>query len=142
MAKVYYFGVANGDCGHFCYEKPWTQIGYSTRNTFSPWKYYDLDGKLAPVLNPEKANPETNKYYYLDRKEAPQGQVKVHHKDGWTALSFWDRTQDPRGASNSSFLIDKIVDFKEGIELAQASWPQLFKRFEKAGLELKEYEGT
>lgn len=140
MVKVYYFGVANGDCGHYLYNKPWTQIPYTERNSCSPWKYYDLDGKQAPVLNPEKANPETNKYYYLDRKEAPQGQVKVQHKDGWTILSFWDRTQDRRGASNSNFLIDKIVDFKEGIELAQTSWPQLFKRFQEAGLELREYE--
>lgn len=123
MAKVYYFGCRNGDGGHYLWNYEWNRVDYKLQREFRPWNIGEIDFKLCP-------------------RYGAQGIVKVHHKDGWSALAFEDFTVDDRPGSNSCFLIDKIVDFKEGIELAQASWPQLFKRFEEAGLELKEYEGT
>lgn len=134
--KVYYFGCAKpfASDGHQLYWRPFYSLSRTEMVTNKvPWTLADLDGSLAPIKN-----PWTNDSY--KRQECSQGITSVTYKNGWTALSFWDRTGDERGASNSSFLIDRIVDFKEGIELAQASWPQLFKRFQGAGLELKEYE--
>lgn len=126
--KVYYFGCAKpfSRGGHYLYAYPWADIDLPYKN----WGY--IDGNYAPVKNPWQKN-------WYSRDEEAQGLCSVTHQDGETLIAFWDRTGDKRGACNSAFLIDKIVDFKEGIELAQTSWPQLFKRFEEAGLELKEY---
>jgi hypothetical protein len=126
MTKVHYFGnIKAGQAdGHQLYCN--TGDGSKLRGV-QPWQpYYILDSRLAPRLS--------------NGQEAPQGQALIHHKDGWTAIAFFDRTGDPRGASNSVFLIEATVNFEEGVELARASWPQLFERFKKAGLELKEYE--
>lgn len=133
--KVYYFGCAKpySSDGHQFYIRPWYS-DYESRK-WIPWKLGELDGGLAPVLNPHVKDN-------YRRQECPQGVTSVTIKDNWTALSFWDRTGDQRGASNSCFLIDSIVSFEEGIELARQQWTQLFERFEKAGLELKEYEST
>lgn len=133
--KIYFFGCGKPftDSGHDLYWRPFSS-DYNLRKKI-PWSLGVLDGGLAPTLNPWTKEP-------YKRQECPQGVTSVTYKDGWTCLSFWDRTGDQRGASNSSFLINKPVDFKEGVELARASWPQLFKRFEEAVLELKEYEST
>jgi hypothetical protein len=130
--KVYFFGCAKpyASDGHQFYLRPWYS-DYESRK-WIPWSLGELDTRLASVLNPHVKDE-------YRRQECPQGVVSVTYKENWTALSFWDRTGDQRGKSNSTFLIDSIVDFKEGIELARASWPQLFKRFKEAGLELREY---
>lgn len=136
--KIYFFGHAgeHDHSGHQIYWRPFHSLSRSDMQVNGvPWSLGELDGQLAPVLNPWCKD-------HYRRQECPQGVTSVTYKKGWTALSFWDRTGDSRGASNSTFLINRPVDFKEGIELAQASWPQLFKRFQEAGLELKEYEGT
>jgi hypothetical protein len=132
--KVYFFGCAKpfSDGGHYLYWRPFYE-DYELEKTI-PWRLGELDGGLAPVRNPWCKDS-------YRRQECPQGVTSVTHKGGWTALSFWDRTGDSRGASSSTFLINRIVDFEQGIEYAKASWPQLFKRFEEAGLELKEYSG-
>lgn len=78
-----------------------------------PWGY-KIDAGLAPVGI---------------RGELPQGVAAIHHKDGWTAIAFWDRTGDTRGNSNSGFVFNAEIDFETGIALAREKFPEMFRRF-------------
>jgi len=60
-----------------------------------------------------------------------QGLAKLHHKDGWTAIGFWDRTGDTRGNSNSNFIARGTHTFDEMVKLAAEAYPLLWKRFGK-----------
>jgi hypothetical protein len=58
-----------------------------------------------------------------------EGRALLHHKDGWTALSFWDRSVDSRGKCNSNFLAKGTFDFEKMLELARENFPHVMKRF-------------
>jgi hypothetical protein len=58
-----------------------------------------------------------------------EGQSVITHKDGWTALSFWDRSIDSRPGSNSNFLAEGIFSFDEMVKLAQEKFPSVWNRF-------------
>lgn len=102
MNAVYYFGPIR-QAGHYL----WLSEHRKSCDILetNPWKY-KLDGKLAPSDNNEK-----------------EGEALIHHKEGWTALSFWDRTVDKRGGSNSTYLINKILNYDEMVALAQDRFP-------------------
>src|ERR1700693_4562864 len=77
--KVYFFGCMRGP-GHYLHSNP-SPRGLTERRALcaiersNPWGY-KIDGKLCPA------------------GAQVQGRALVHHKDGWTALSFWDRSVD------------------------------------------------
>lgn len=125
--EVYFFG-AWGEYGHYYYlpgrQKP-------TGPLFPPWGAYgeDIDGKLQPRIG-------------LTSKEAPQGVAKLHKqkaKDGvtWTALCFWDCTGDERRGSNSNFVARGDFSFEEMIALARDNFPEVMKRLDDAGIEIR-----
>lgn len=119
---VLYFGCAHGvwdrDVGHFFYSEDGRRVGLSSPEAL-PWK--KVDGALAPRVG---------------RSEKPQGVAAIHHKDGWTALSFWDRTGDERGNSSSTFFIEGEAPFEVALGIARERFPRLFARFDRAGLEV------
>lgn len=49
-------------------------------------------------------------------------------KDGWTAVSFWDRSGDSRPNSNSAFLVREEMTPFRLLELARQQWPDVFAR--------------
>lgn len=54
----------------------------------------------------------------------------VHHKDGWSAIAFWDNSVDNRPGSNSVFMVDvPDLSFREICLLAEEHFPQVWKRF-------------
>ncbi len=110
--KVAVFGCI-GQPGHVWH--PWDVRAHLRGRC--PWPC--PDGTLAPTLPAG----------LRDRREAPQGVAALHHKDGWTALSFWDRSGDHRGGSNTTFVVDETLDFDAMLSRAQADWPALFARF-------------
>lgn len=57
-----------------------------------------------------------------------EGNALLHHKDGWTALAFWDRSVDKRGKSNSVFLAEGTFDFERMIDLAKEFFPEVMER--------------
>lgn len=110
-SKVYFFGCYR-DGGHYYFD-PETEQSIGRREAPGPWGLL-IDGRLAPP-NDSTAN-----------------KAIVTHKDGWTALSFWDYTIDSRGNSNANFLTRGEYDFAEMIELATEQWPQIMQRFKTA----------
>jgi hypothetical protein len=117
VEQAVYFGCARGvwghrEAGHYAYS-PSGRSGGRYGDPIGPWKH--VDGTLAPM----------DGY----RREAPQGHAVLHHKDGWTALSFWDRSGDSRGNSNSNFFFDATLTFEEALAAARERFPDLFARF-------------
>lgn len=120
--KILYFGC-DRRAGHFLHhpgmrhaawnwgdEKPWPDI---------PWTR--IDGALCPNV--------IQKSWGLENT-GPQtlGLGLIHHKDGWTAWAFWDRTVDSRLGSNSIFFAEGEHDLDGMKALAQEHFPQVWKR--------------
>lgn len=107
MSKPIFFGCLN-DKGHYFYE---SERGYGNLPIPEgfPWGY-EVDGKLQP-------HPGWN-----------QGHARLHHKDGWTALAWWDMTVDKRPASCSALLVNEIHTFEEMVQLLKTTYPSVFQR--------------
>jgi hypothetical protein len=113
MATVYYFGCID-TTGHYMHPSTPAQTLEERRAVSeliytNPWRA-NIDSGLCPV------GPEI------------EGLAVLRQKDGWTVLSFWDRSVDHRGKSNSNFLAQGIFTFDEMIGLAQEHFPQVMKR--------------
>ena len=92
-------------------------------NHVCPWKDHEIDAALQPHRK------GCDKHAYCGCGSLPEGQALVHHKDGWTALSFWDRSVDKRGGCNSNFFFEGTFDFAQMIELAKANFPTVWSRY-------------
>lgn len=104
--KAYYFGCWSPDrCGHFLYDENGRNAERTAKNLL-PVKLESLDGGL---LNGVPDVP---------------GNAVLFHGRGWTLLSFWDRSGDKRGASNSTFLLPGRLQFGLAVETAKDLFPQ------------------
>lgn len=106
-----YYGALE-DLGHYFYSEEGGRIhGYPHPDV--PWK--EADGGLClgsvPGDHYSRSCPEV------------VGEALLHHKDGWTALSFWDRTIDTRPGSNSNYFAKGTFTFEEMVELAKTRFP-------------------
>jgi len=132
------------DIPHLFYFGPWDQPGHYLHDTsgrnlwpdndrIGPWRIGELDGGLCPNVSTEavwkRTGPEV------------EGEAVLHHKDGWTALAFWDRTVDTRPACCSVYLADKILTFEEIVALAKANFAHRWNKmkFQVTLLEAREW---
>lgn len=119
--KVFHYGCANNRKGHFVHAgKGISQYGPEVYNfcAINPWGY-EIDSGLCP------SGPEI------------EGRALVHHKDGWTAMSFWDRSVDKRGKCNSNFFAEGTHTFDEMVAIAKDHFPKIMARFEFPIVEVK-----
>jgi hypothetical protein len=66
-----------------------------------------------------------------------QGEALLRHRDGWTALAFWDRSGDHRPGSHSTFIYHGTLPFETMLEQCERDWPGLFERYKRCGVEIK-----
>lgn len=111
--KTYFFGCKrinpDREVGHYMYGKDGRSL-YGKDEWVSPWGRHP-DGTLCPQ--------ETRK----------AGIAMLHHKDGWTALSFWDYSGDNRGNSNSNFFFEGEHSFEDAVRLMKENYPKIGARF-------------
>lgn len=81
--------------------------------------YPKIDGGFCPGM-------EGKRHHEVKQVE---GHAKLTHHNGWTILSFWDRTGDSRGNSNSAFLEQGEHDFDYMVAKAKEVFPQMWERF-------------
>lgn len=97
--SAYYFGTY-GRPGHYLRDESWRTVKYSGdgdsfRYAWSgPW--HRIDGELIPHADVD-------------------GVATLTHRDGWTALAFWNHTDDDRPGSNSAFFFDAELTFDEAL---------------------------
>jgi hypothetical protein len=120
--RALYFGCPRGvwhyrEAGHRFVAPSGNPLKTWVSQAQQPWGL-KVDGGLAPREWDSRRAPEM-----------PQGVAALHHKDGWTALSFWDRSGDSRPASNSTFIFDAALDFDQAVAAARAHFAGLFERF-------------
>lgn len=116
--KVFYFGCWDA-IGHCL----WTPKGTSVSTSETPWGNA-VDGGLCPGKRDRRGEVAP-----ADQRE---GHAALHHRDGWTALAFWDRSVDKRPNSNSAFLAEGTLMLPEMMTLAWASFPRIMDQFEVA----------
>lgn len=131
MANCYYFGCVGGP-GHYFYGPDGRSLyGDEYRAHACPWREHEIDARLQPHRT------GCDKRAYCGCGSMPEGQAVIHHKDGWTALSFWDRSVDGRSGCNSNFFIEGTYEFSAMLQLAREKFPSILARFT---FEIAEYK--
>lgn len=121
---AYFFGCARHVWGHTTAGHHWYGPRGRSPKRGEPGVYQwapngvPWDTTIDSGLTPDPNHPT-----------GPEGIFATHYLDGWTAISFWDRTGDQRGASNSTFVFDEILTPEAAVEKAREKFPELFERF-------------
>jgi hypothetical protein len=116
--KVFYFGCWDA-IGHFL----WTPYRHSVPMVETPWGNA-VDGGLCPGKRDRRGE--------VAHEDQREGHAALHHRDGWTALAFWDRSVDTRPNSNSAFLAEGTRTLPEMMALAWSSFPAVMARLKVA----------
>ena len=115
-----YFGCWDTP-GHFLYLE-------SGRNCWKSLQiielvFPDIDGGYCVGTDPNRERA------WQRPEEQPEGIAKITHKEGWTMLSFWDRSVDKRMNCNSNFIQQGDFSFEQMVESAQLKFPKIWERF-------------
>lgn len=114
--QFYFFGVGD-NLGHFWWPR-WPRI------KGCPWGDDHVDSKLC------RGYDSRNRYGFVERDQQIEGLARIHHKDGWTAVGYWDRTGDDRYGSNSNFVAEGTFTFEQMMEMARQHFPDVIRRTE------------
>ncbi|WP_437477414.1 hypothetical protein WME75_28250 [Sorangium sp. So ce1014] len=68
--------------------------------------------------------------------------MRLHHRDGWTAISFWDRSGDERYGSSSTLIASGTHTAREMVELFEQSFPAIWERITRRFQPAIPAEGT
>lgn len=115
--RVYYFGCWER-VGHYL----WLPDGRRATDDVHcalPWAF--LDTTLCPGRR--------NRHGDVNPLEQREGLAALHHREGWTALAFWDRSVDQRHGSNSAFIADEVLDATAMLEAIGKAFPGVMARF-------------
>lgn len=119
MRDAYYFGVLD-DSGHE-YHAPGDEYLPRDEEKQIVWQPEEIDGCLQPGCH-------KNRWGHWEHGSQKQGPAVLHYKDGWTALSFWDRSGDSRPGSHSTFILRGTHEFDVALEIAKMHFPEVFER--------------
>lgn len=119
--ECYYFGC-QGEPGHYFWTSDGTRQYSRAEQIVGPNIYPRIDGGFCPNASEDRMKPW--------RRTGPEveGEAALHFVDGWTIISFWDRSVDKRGACNSNFIVRGVHSFKEVLRIARENFPQVLDR--------------
>lgn len=127
-ARVLFFGVRAGErAGHYLIAPD----GESRRDIEAtlPAPLRRLDGVWC---FPKPRTSDECRYGTPHTSDQTQGRGFVHYVDGWTVISWWDRSGDPRGGCCAAFLIEGRHPWSEALSLARTAFPREFARMKSA----------
>lgn len=108
-----------------------------------------VDGGLAPkwsgtketitfMANWDRESDEHRRVEYR-LEEMPQGFFMIHHTNGYTYMSWWDRNQgDTRGACNSTFILEGTHDAPKMFDELVVHFPHVVENLRKANVSLRQ----
>lgn len=113
-ATTYWFGCGNHSAGHYMEASPYNGRETMPAHDFlyrNPWGL-EVDSGLCPKRVGER-----------------EGSAQLHHKAGWTALAFWDRSgYDHRPGCNSCFIAEGTLSFAAMMAAARHHFPLIVAR--------------
>lgn len=115
---LFYFGPLR-EPGHYLHDQSHRCL-WPDNDRIGPWRIGELDGGLCPNVSPEACWKRTGPEI--------EGDALLHHKDGWTALAFWDRTVDTRPACCSVYVADAVLSFEDIVARAQDAFKERWDR--------------
>lgn len=123
---AYFWGCWNGRTGHYLWFATLGRYEPCRHNGVLPWP--QIDGALTP------GNRAGSSLYaatdnYVRPEEQIEGQAKLHHRDGWTALAWWDRSVDSRHGSNAALFARGTFTADEMLALGRQVFPAAMARF-------------
>lgn len=113
-ARMFYFGPWDR-AGHSLVSEIGHSVYGSALGTF-PWTDGEMDGQLQPHFKDCRMRGSSR---YCECPGGPEGKALLHYRQGWTAISFWDRSVDKRNACNSSYFAKGTFTFDEMVEMAK-----------------------
>ena len=117
---VLYFGCIER-AGHYLWSREGTGRPCTDRRDRElAQRLGGLDGALC-------WNSKSDRYSH--ECDETEGLAFVTHREGWTALAFWDRSVDGRGACNSAFLAEGTLTCAQIVRHARQRWPEVWARF-------------
>lgn len=105
--EVWCFGCI-GNPGHFLW-LPRTRLHIDLKR--QPWGD-SIDGLLCQPPSFQRADTKP----------------WTHHKDGWTAVAFWDQSGDRRPGSCTVFLVKAEATTEEVLTAAKQQWRDVWNR--------------
>jgi len=121
LLDVQYMGCWD-EIGHYRFVQGGAKI-YEPGAGGCPWPDRIADGTLQPGAYEHNG-------HWSYRGGFKNGDAVIHHKHGWTALSFWDNTVDSRPGSHSTFMAKGIYDFISMKSLCAMWFPEVWGRFQ------------
>lgn len=98
-----------------------------------PWGR-DPDGTLPPYPVQRGRYPNPREVSF----EQEQGVARLHHKGGWTAIGYWDRSgEDTRYGVNSNFIAEGTLTFEQMLTCACHYFPRIVNRVRSAGFPIR-----
>jgi hypothetical protein len=115
MAKptMFYFGPWDR-AGHYLHDESGNTV-WDRRKVGLPWGD-EADGGIQPHFEGCRLSKYSR---FCACGSGPEGVALLLHKDGWTALTFWDRSVDKRSACSSTYFAEGTFTFDEMVELAK-----------------------
>lgn len=107
----YYYGCWS-TTGHYLFQPGGRRIDYLS----TPFGY-DLDGRVQPV--------ETHDAYCRGNGIPA---LRLVHRDGWTAVGFWDNTVDSRPKSCGAFVCIGSKNLEQVLAEAKVQFPEIWLR--------------
>lgn len=125
IPRVLFFGVRSGTGAGHCLVTP---TAHADERSLPP-PLRRLDGVWC---YPTPRTPEQSRNSWRDRGPQEQGRGFIHYVDGWTVISWWDRSEDRRGGCCAVFLIEARCGWADALAAARAAFPREVARMEAA----------
>jgi hypothetical protein len=119
--EVLFFGCW-GEIGHYLHNEDGRTV-WHPETIGLPWT--KIDGNLPP------GHRDPRSYGDVSTDEQVEGWAALHHKDGWTALAWWDRSVDKRHGSNAAIFVKSgyRLELAEMLAIGARVFPRVFARF-------------
>jgi hypothetical protein len=118
MTDVYFWGCVQS-VGHYLWGFKGGRLANVRHDGRVPWKL--VDGVLCPGADHNG---------YAESYRQVEGQAKLHHRDGWTALAWWDRSVDRRGGANAALFARGVLPAQEVVRLGRDRFQFVMQRFD------------
>lgn len=116
--NVYHYGCVRQP-GHFL-RGPAPSLQYAS----------DVERELNRIFGTLYLAPgKRDRGSYVTEDRQVEGQATLQYGGGYTALSFWDRSVDPRHGCVSTFVAEGTLDGRTMLEVCKASFPEIWGRF-------------